>query len=1443
MNNKVFKQIIYSNCSIFKWVFISFTCIFLSGSALANSACELYIDRVVIGDCEYGPRTGNISKVIVAVFLRWSSPPPGTNIVVRLKGQTKNFDPFEKACPNYVQFILDADGSSQIVQASFNLLSNCVATPVNIILPQACDPPVCNGLNSIGGKVFIDYNNNGIQEQSENGLANVPIKIYDDNKNLIASTRSLVNGIWSAQNLVSGTKVRIEFTPGSDLYDSNIGMDNRTRTQRSTIGNCNVNLGIFALENLIEENPWIITAVMSKGQPTDPSSNAVLNPAIVANTFNTSSGGPRLGPNGNYNIASAAEVGSIWGLAYQKETKNVFSSAFLKRNSVLGPGGLGAIYVTDLKGFLPVPMTVPGFNYYGNTKMFLNLDSFGISTGDESKLIRDIGIHSNTPSHDSISFNLVGKWGLGDLDLNDRGDTLYAVNMHNRTLIIINIGNPYVYPITADRIQEITIPSSSCSDSAEWRPWGLKYKDGSIYIGGVCSAENSQNQNDLTATIYKYSNGTFTSFVHFDLFYNKGSVYGNCRTFRPWLNNYYSYHVGGNVGCGPVPVLSDIEFDSEGNLLVALGDRFGYQTGGKDFATKRNDKVAYINFSGGDLLKFFKLKDEYLLEKNGTVGYFTTSGANNNQGICKGEFFYEDGFFGHEESMMGGLAIHPSYNSIIATMMDPQNTWSNGWSQMNNSKGQKIVNYNIVTGENGTFGKSAGLGDVEVLTGSTVPRGFGVSIGNFIWEDLDEDGLQDPGEPPVVNLPILLFDSLNTFVTSTKSDLLGEYYFKNLLPFTAYTIQLGVDSLYQNLELFHNNKIFSGTKIHNTANYGNINNDSDGAFNQISGSPFENKLIVEFRTGDNGENDFSLDIGLSKCRSLVRDTVHYQICSSDSILVDTIWLSRHRTDAELYIQGGSRFGCDSIVKLYVELLPEKSSLLDTTICRKTSIELHGKIFNEDTSTGTIVLSGAASTGCDSLIRVQVQFHSLDLSHLDYTICQGDSIMLYQQKFDSANASGIVQLVNRYGCDSILFVNLTILKPSEFNLDTSLCRGSSIKVGNLTMDENNVSGRLMLRNANQYGCDSVVNIQVSILEQSSSRLDTSICKGSTLTIGNLKLDTSKTSGTLLLPNSNSNKCDSMVHVFLTIREPSTYFLDTSMCEHSQLELHNKIFNKYHTRDSIFLLKSNSRGCDSIIYVELNLIKQPTKNVDTILCENDVLRIDNEVFDKTRSKGQIVYPSNVSNVCDSILDISLHFNPIYFNTDSLDACDEYYWPVDGNTYTADQHIIYKYLSRSGCDSTHQLYIKIHPSSKQLDSVCTLNQYYWSIDGNQYKKSGLYEKRLSSVYGCDSIRLLYLELLGEGEVYVPNVFSPNGDGVNDILNVFANRDVKLIDVFRVFDRWGELMYELFNFMPNNTHLGWDGTHRSQDANPSVFVYYVEWRDKLGGKHRQTGDATLLR
>ncbi|MBI1227143.1 MAG: T9SS type B sorting domain-containing protein [Bacteroidetes bacterium] len=96
----------------------------------------------------------------------------------------------------------------------------------------------------------------------------------------------------------------------------------------------------------------------------------------------------------------------------------------------------------------------------------------------------------------------------------------------------------------------------------------------------------------------------------------------------------------------------------------------------------------------------------------------------------------------------------------------------------------------------------------------------------------------------------------------------------------------------------------------------------------------------------------------------------------------------------------------------------------------------------------------------------------------------------------------------------------------------------------------------------------------------------------------------------------------------------------------------------------------------------------------------------------------------------------------------------------------------------------------------------------------------------------------------VYVPNAFSPNGDGVNDLLQVFAKEgQVRKVRSFLVFDRWGESVFRYFDFQPNDPAFGWDGTHRGQPLNTAVFVWFAEVEFVDGTAELFEGDVVLMR
>lgn len=96
----------------------------------------------------------------------------------------------------------------------------------------------------------------------------------------------------------------------------------------------------------------------------------------------------------------------------------------------------------------------------------------------------------------------------------------------------------------------------------------------------------------------------------------------------------------------------------------------------------------------------------------------------------------------------------------------------------------------------------------------------------------------------------------------------------------------------------------------------------------------------------------------------------------------------------------------------------------------------------------------------------------------------------------------------------------------------------------------------------------------------------------------------------------------------------------------------------------------------------------------------------------------------------------------------------------------------------------------------------------------------------------------------IYVPNIFSPNGDGINDVFSVFPKPNtVRSIKTFQVFDRWGELVYTAPEFGPNDPGIGWDGRLRGKEMPPAVFAWVIEVEFIDGVTEVFNGDVTLTK
>jgi len=96
----------------------------------------------------------------------------------------------------------------------------------------------------------------------------------------------------------------------------------------------------------------------------------------------------------------------------------------------------------------------------------------------------------------------------------------------------------------------------------------------------------------------------------------------------------------------------------------------------------------------------------------------------------------------------------------------------------------------------------------------------------------------------------------------------------------------------------------------------------------------------------------------------------------------------------------------------------------------------------------------------------------------------------------------------------------------------------------------------------------------------------------------------------------------------------------------------------------------------------------------------------------------------------------------------------------------------------------------------------------------------------------------------IYIPNGFSPNGDGINDNFVIFANVDlVQQVQIFQIFDRWGSEVFTLENFVPNDESFGWDGTFKNEALEPGVYIYNAVILLINGETSMLRGEVTIIR
>ncbi len=571
-------------------------------------------------------------------------------------------------------------------------------------------------------------------------------------------------------------------------------------------------------------------------------------------------------------------------------------------------------------------------------------------------------------------------------------------------------------------------------------------------------------------------------------------------------------------------------------------------------------------------------------------------------------------------------------------------------------------------------------------------------------------------------------------------------------------------------------------------------------------------------------------------------------------------------------------GCDSMVSIFVEELMLSTSQLQFEACDGSSVFYNG----DDLPTGsTTEYTFVNMNGCDSVITVEVNPLEVYSFDLELTACEGDYILYNGMQIPAGTSQDFILMANN-GCDSTVSVDVVPLANYTSNLELTACDGDYTTYNSTQIPAGSTQD-FVLSAAN--GCDSIVMVSVIPIPLSYEEIDLATCEGTTINYNGEDLTPGSVTEFTFI---SSLGCDSMVTVNVGTLFNTSSALGLSACENGTVPYNGQNLQPGSVSMHTF---ANEVGCDSLVTVTVASIPVDETFIDLFACLNEMVEYNNE---QLPSGIQIDYTFINQDGCDSIV----HVNVIAYPDFSYDL-----FPFESCWNAAEGEIIVEYLvggtapfeySLDGIiyqpennfmnitAGDYEVFVKddngcVNTQMVTVESISPMNivaedplldcefgsallqpqviaddpqevSYLWP-DGStapfyQVDSSGIYTVAISNT--CETIDFDYNVEYKDDErsslIFIPNVFSPNGDGVNDEFRVYVANEVQVLFFeLNIFDRWGN---QVSGFTSTNDF--WDGKLDNSFMNPGVFVYYYKATIIACGQKVdlfRKGDVTLVK
>lgn len=498
-----------------------------------------------------------------------------------------------------------------------------------------------------------------------------------------------------------------------------------------------------------------------------------------------------------------------------------------------------------------------------------------------------------------------------------------------------------------------------------------------------------------------------------------------------------------------------------------------------------------------------------------------------------------------------------------------------------------------------------------------------------------------------------------------------------------------------------------------------------------------------------------------------------------------------------------------------------------------------------------------SDGCYSVDSIMVTPLTLSTTEMTVSICS-DQIFTFEGVALMPGTSQEFTLTNQFGCDSL--VQLSVEDNGETGyvqaVDTIACSDNTVLLENKIL----LPGiDTTFSYQSHAGCDSTIRIKVMEAPLYFITEDINLCAGETIDLdGSLR----GSSGVFTETYVSIFGCDSIHAYNLTVAEPLRIGLEsTPSCAGDST---GTIITTISGGFAPYTTSVINNGNIIAVTDQLPAGLYEFEITDVEGCTETTAFILEEVF-------PLSFPYVVTDVScfgdsDGMLQMDSSLTEILFSLDGINFSSI----ISFNNLSAGDYTVYG-QDEFGCisetfvivDTPDPLYLAISPDTS-IVLGCPVNlRSYTNADGPleyQWQPQEMmacdtcpasitipyfttdYDLIITDENGCTATDATTVTVNKPRPIYIPNAFSPNGDGENDIFMIYSDKEVEEVISFRIYNRWGALVFADESFAPNDPTHGWNGFFKSEKMNPGVFVYVAEVLFLDGVVVQFSGDVSLL-